>query len=112
MVLIGEAALAGISAESFASWLRAQPEYGTSVEMQRRVNRLSKSLSILGGSSPTRSSARVVPNPPAQFAIPDDPRIAGGAGLGEEGEQRVQAGVQAGLDEGEQEDIKDSGVTR
>lgn len=109
---IGEAALAGISAESFASWLRAQPEYGTSVEMQRRVNRLSKSLSILGGSSPTRSSARVVPNPPAQFAIPDDPRIAGGAGLGEEGEQRVQAGVQAGLDEGEQEDIKDSGVTR
>jgi hypothetical protein len=91
--VVKEAALSGINEAGFKSWLRSQPEYGSSIEMQGRMNRLSFALADMTGSVPKRVKG-IVPNPPASFAIPDDPRLGGLPELTPGGGQRVQAGLE------------------
>lgn len=77
---LNEAALARWSEDQFATWLRSQPEYGSSVEFAGKVRNLNTALSNAFG-APERRVKIPTPQPPSAFDLPDSERIEGAPGL-------------------------------
>lgn len=81
---IQEATLAGWSVEQFQQWLRAQPEYGRSLETRSKIGQFSSMVAQITGVAPTYdgyTQAPLLEGDPSGGTIPDDPRTEARPGL-------------------------------
>ena len=81
---IQEATLAGWSPEQFQQWLRAQPEYGRSLETRNKIGSFANLVAQITGVSPTydgSTRAPLLPGDKSAGQIPDDPRTRATPGL-------------------------------
>ena len=77
---IKEAALGRWSENQFADWLRAQPEYGTSVEWNKKVQSFNFQMAAATGSAVKRIEP-LRPTPVNSFEVPDSERVEGSPDL-------------------------------